>query len=111
MPTWLRSHPSLAAFHLGSLAGEEEEKEPVVDPESVGVDTAAGGGLSEINITLEKIPSCLVCARPPAMEANSDRWVPYSSSAADPGYTSRILFILPSCILDPDPTGGGGVVI
>jgi hypothetical protein len=73
-----RSHPSLAAFHLGSLAGEEdgegEEKEPVVDPESVGVDTAAGGGLSEINITLEKIPSCLVCARPPAMEANSDRY-------------------------------------
>ena len=45
MPTWLRSHPSLAAFHLGSLAGEEEEKEPVVDPESVGVDTAGGGGL------------------------------------------------------------------
>ncbi len=72
-----RSHPSLAAFHLGSLAGEEgeeeeEEKEPVVDPGS-GVDTGAGGGLSEINITLEKIPSCLVCARPPAMEANSDR--------------------------------------
>jgi hypothetical protein len=71
MPVWLRSHPSLAAFHLGSLAGEEEGEEE--EKESVGVDRGAGGGLSEINITLEKIPSCLVCARPPAMEANSDR--------------------------------------
>jgi hypothetical protein len=73
MPAWLRSHPSLAAFHLGSLAGEEGEGEEE-EKESV-VDTGAGGGLSEINITLEKIPSCLVCARPPAMEANSDRYV------------------------------------
>jgi hypothetical protein len=72
MHAWLRSHPSLAAFHLGSLAGEEEGEEEE-EKEPVGVDTGAGGGLSEINITLEKIPSCLVCARPPAMEANSDR--------------------------------------
>jgi hypothetical protein len=67
-----RSHPSLAALHLGSLAGEDEGEEEEKE-EPVAVDTA-GGGLSEINITLEKIPSCLVCARPPAMEANSDRY-------------------------------------
>jgi hypothetical protein len=52
----------LAAFHLSGLEGEDEEEE-----EEQTIST------NGINITLEKIPSCLVCAKPPAMEANSDR--------------------------------------